>query len=513
MFDDTGGDITTTGNVGVGVTDPDVALEIYEAGTQLKLSYDTTNYANIAVDSAGGLSMVPAVSNATTTIGSGTETLRIDSSGNVGVGVTAPAYQLQLSTDSAAKPGTSSWTVASDERLKDVNGDFTRGLAALSGLYPVYFNYKQGNELDIPSSREYVGLIAQDVQAVIPEAVKEGKEGFLSIESDAIFWTMLNAIKELAAKVGSDNITYTRDKIEVVNDTGEAQMKLSFDEENLSEFNVLADGSLSISTTGNNVNLLDENIRVCSGGACPSDLTLLEDTGNLMVENTAYIAGSLGVGTSEPQRIVDILGTQTEPQLRISYDKDLYSEFNVSAAGDLIISAQGGDISILNENLRICSDYGCPSLANEISNTGNLIVENSLLALGNMGVGGTISPDYTLDVQGTLRAYGITDASDIRLKTNVRDLQNTNVLENIQKLRGVKFEWKDSKFGVGDQIGFIAQEVEKIYPELVDTDEDGYKSVQYGKMTAVIVEAIKGLISKDNELENRIKALEDALRQ
>ncbi|MCK4918282.1 MAG: tail fiber domain-containing protein, partial [Candidatus Pacebacteria bacterium] len=437
----------------------------------------------------------------------------------VGIGDSSPSYQLELSTDSAAKPGTSSWTVSSDERLKDVNGDFTRGLDALSGLYPSYFNYKTDNDLGIPSDREYVGLIAQDVQSVIPEAVREGKEGFLSIESDAIFWTMLNAIKEIGLKVGSDNITYTRDTLQVLNGTGEPQMKLAYDEENLAEFNVSAVGDLSLSTAGKDIRLPDDNLSVCSGGACSSAASLIEGTGNLVVENVAYIAGSLGVGTAQPSRGLDVYESQSDPQFRISYDDDLYSEFNVSATGDLIISAEGGDISVLNENLRVCSDEGCPSIASQIKDSGNLVVENSLLALGNVGIGGTISPDYTLDVQGTLRAYGITDASDARLKTNIQPLIHLGVappsegisatLENVKKLRGVTFEWKNEDFGTGIQIGMIAQELEEVYPDLVSTDDSGFKSIQYGKFTAVLLEAVKDLINFGEKIEYRSARLEN----
>ena len=78
----------------------------------------------------------------------------------VGIGLTNPTYQLQLSTDSAAKPGTSTWTIASDERLKDIRAPFTRGLDALNGLNTVYFNYKKDNPLDLPSEKEYVGIKA-----------------------------------------------------------------------------------------------------------------------------------------------------------------------------------------------------------------------------------------------------------------------------------------------------------------------------------------------------------------
>ena len=122
------------------------------------------------------------------------------SGGNVGIGLPNPTYQLQLSTDSAAKPGTSTWTVASDERLKDIRAPFTRGLDAINGLNAIYFNYKRDNPLELPSEREYVGIKAQDAQKVIPESVGTDEQGYLHVTNDSIIWTAVNAIKELYSK-------------------------------------------------------------------------------------------------------------------------------------------------------------------------------------------------------------------------------------------------------------------------------------------------------------------------
>ena len=120
--------------------------------------------------------------------------------GNVGIGLTNPTYQLQLSTDSAAKPGTSTWTIASDERLKDIRAPFTRGLDALNGLNTIYFNYKKDNPLGLPSKKEFVGIKAQDALKVIPEAVSTDEQGYLHVTNDSIIWTAVNAIKELYGK-------------------------------------------------------------------------------------------------------------------------------------------------------------------------------------------------------------------------------------------------------------------------------------------------------------------------
>ena len=119
--------------------------------------------------------------------------------GYVGIGTTAPNYMLHVN-GSAGKPGGGSWENASDMRLKDVNGRFTRGLDAIDQLNPVYYHYKGNNPIGIPADKEFVGLIAQDVQKVIPEAVGEYQENYLSVNNDPVIWTMLNAIKELKAE-------------------------------------------------------------------------------------------------------------------------------------------------------------------------------------------------------------------------------------------------------------------------------------------------------------------------
>jgi len=350
--------------------------------------------------------------------------------------------------------------------------------------------------------------------------------------------------------------TSTPDRIFNILEAGEnPQMKIAYDIDNFAEMQVSAVGDLLLSARGGDVKLQNENMQICSGGACPSSAGLLEGVGNLVVENTAFVAGALGVGTAQPSRSLDVYETQTNPQMRISYDEDLYSELSVSATGDLTISAEGGDVSVLNENLRVCSDDGCPTSVSALEGAGNLVVENNLLALGNVGIN-TASPSYTLDVNGTLRARGITDASDIRLKTNIQNLEKNvgmlsphmgiasphfTTLSKLQNLRGVTFEWIDDELEQGSQIGMIAQELEKEYPALVSTDEQGFKSIQYGKFTAVLLEAVKelfnwsstieyrseklegrmtelekeneGLKAKTEKLENRLRALEEVLSQ
>jgi hypothetical protein len=105
--------------------------------------------------------------------------------------------------------------------------------------------------------------------------------------------------------------------------------------------------------------------------------------------------------------------------------------------------------------------------------------------------------------------------SDERMKENVTTLSGT--LDKVKQLRGVSHTWKDTEqMGTDTQIGMIAQEVEKIYPELVGdgglpNDNEGnapMKSVNYPHLTSVLVEAIKEQQTIIDDLKTRIEALE-----
>lgn len=128
------------------------------------------------------------------------------SDGNVGIGTNNPGgYRLYVQgplavNGNADKPGGGSWGTLSDGRLKDVISEFDDGLDKIIQLQPIIYHYKKDNPVSANSETEYIGFIAQDVQKVLPQAVRLSDQGYLVIENDAILWTMLNAIKELKAE-------------------------------------------------------------------------------------------------------------------------------------------------------------------------------------------------------------------------------------------------------------------------------------------------------------------------
>jgi hypothetical protein len=100
---------------------------------------------------------------------------------------------------------------------------------------------------------------------------------------------------------------------------------------------------------------------------------------------------------------------------------------------------------------------------------------------------------------GTITATAFTATSDKSLKTNIETISDP--LEKVSRLRGVNFNWKEDG---SKQIGLIAQEVESILPEVVNTSEDGIKSVAYGNVVALLIEAIKAQQEQITQLQNAL---------
>ncbi len=114
-------------------------------------------------------------------------------------------------------------------------------------------------------------------------------------------------------------------------------------------------------------------------------------------------------------------------------------------------------------------------------------------------------------VVGTAKSAGWSTYSDARLKENIETV--SNALDKVTRLRGVNYEWRadaENRVGpmTGRHLGMIAQEVETVVPEVVDTSDDGYKSINYDNLTGLLVEAIKDQQEMIKAQAARIRALE-----
>ena len=217
--------INSSGNVGIGTATPTQRLDI--RGGDLQISRGA---AAVAADGAINFGNSAAnyiysgnSSNIMVFATNSNERIRITSAGDVGIGTASPSFQLQLSTDSAAKPTTALWTIVSDSRIKTETGEYTKGLDAVCALRPVTYHYN-GTAGFVDDGKESISIIAQEAMQHFPECVgtfevlinedDEEKTELFNWNGHALIFALVNAVKEL--KVMNETLAARMEQIEGV---------------------------------------------------------------------------------------------------------------------------------------------------------------------------------------------------------------------------------------------------------------------------------------------------------
>jgi hypothetical protein len=133
--------------------------------------------------------------------------------------------------------------------------------------------------------------------------------------------------------------------------------------------------------------------------------------------------------------------------------------------------------------------------------------------LGNVAIGTTNPGGYKLYVAGAAYSTGGWNPSDARLKEKIAPIEGA--LSSVLALRGISFEWRRNEFpdmGLpeGRHYGFVAQDVERVLPEVVKEGPGGDKAVAYNEIIPVLVESLRELNAENESLKQRIEALEVA---
>jgi len=220
--------VTGQGKVGIGTASPARALTVaateavasliegtsasgtfldfgnsnYHAGSLARVGIDGSGDMQVGAPGAGGDLQLLTASSTRLTI--------LNTNGNVGIGLTSPAYQIQLSTDSAAKPSTNTWTIASDARIKTETGEYTKGLDAVLSLRPVTYRYN-GKAGMVDDGEDKISIIAQEAVNAFPECVgsymtmlnedDDEETEVLNWNGHALTFALVNSIKELTARL------------------------------------------------------------------------------------------------------------------------------------------------------------------------------------------------------------------------------------------------------------------------------------------------------------------------
>ena len=553
---DINGSMIVSSNIGIGTTNPIVSLEVWSSnaillpkGSNLSRPEGVTGYIRYNTEtqtfegfgageqwgSLGGVKNVAGDTFITAEYTPGNndrslhfytcnlEQLTIDSNGNVGIGTTQPLNKLEIVGKAIITDKLGIGTYLPNYSV-DINGDVNLSgdirkngtILGLSGdsLWTSNIDggiyYTNGN-LGIGT---YIPMNALDVYGDI-------------YTTGTLTCANLSVIGDF---VTMNTITSNTEQMVITNNgTGPALKVIQTGNNSVAEFYDNESGvAMYIGNLGN----------VGIGTITPGQKLHVE--GNIIANGTigcsnVYADGLIGIGTNTPTQKLDVRGNiyssgnitcsnvyadgrmglvTINPTEKLDVRGNIYSSGTITCSNISII----GDFVTMNtvtsntEQIVITNDGTGPAL--KVTQSGNNSVaefydKESGIAmyignLGNVGIGTTNM------TAGKLVVYGgdiycqedIVGGSDIRYKTNIRTIENS--IEIINSLRGVRYDRVSNNKA---SFGVIAQEVEKIIPEVIRTDIGDYKGVVYTQIIPILIEAIK-------KLEERICVLEgDKLSQ
>jgi hypothetical protein len=191
--------------------------------------------------------------------------------------------------------------------------------------------------------------------------------------------------------------------------------------------------------------------------------------------------GKIGIGNVNPTiGVLEVNSSTSAPQVVV---------FQRSTTDYSRITFRNGSSAAANRFWDLAGTTDPTAASNDKFNIYNNTVGDILSIRGN---GNAI-------LMGTL-----TQSSDARLKTNIQPLKSS--IQNIRQLNGYTYNWKENNRDKEKQIGVLAQEVQKIYPELVNQDEKGVLSVNYIGLVPVLIEGIK---EQQKQIEEQTKELQE----
>jgi len=503
---------------------------------------------------------------------SNTEKLRITSDGNVGIGATTPAAKLEINSgtgptdqallvsDYASLPVNTDFTAQIStygQNSSELNGSKS-GLYVQAGFNRnvdiARFSSIGTSFVDVPrmviKDSGNVGIGTGSPQARLHVSNDQGgSTGRILFDADVTsgYDALIDATDtglEFTAQSSSRGFVFNTGSSPTpkvsISPAGNVGIGTS-SPNHLLHLSSAGSTVLNVEATGAN----DSRVRITAGDANISYVEFADtsdiDTGEIRYEHSTNnmqfrvngnaeamridSSGNVGIGTSSPDRLVHIQkgdagSAVSDGNTALMIENNSHAIIQMASPNNVSARILFGDPEDADAG-RLTYDHSLNALLIHVNASEAMRINSS----GNVGIG-TISPATALHVVGTARVSTLAgtgnravysapsgsltnSSSDGTLKTNVTTLGSQ--LEVVKQLNPISFNWIDTEErGEQLEIGFIAQEVQPLVPEVIGVNSDETLSVDYPKMVATLTKALQEAIAKIETLETKVAALEAA---
>jgi hypothetical protein len=248
----------------------------------------------------------------------------------------------------------------------------------------------------------------------------------------------------------------------------------------------------------------------------------INDNHQTIDQGTTFLAiredGRIGMGTEAPYTRLEIVNQQASGKFLFNLDQKVNPALGIlnlrpgSRENYLTVGADNSHAILVTDSqfgflFKAGNEFGTNDSQIDV-NQGRTLVSIRPEGTGRLGIGKQ-AMDYELDVNGLSRTFTLYQDTDASRMTKVDDLEG--VLEVLQQLHPVTFEWNSASGfrDCGEQIGFLAHEVDDVFPQVVRTASDGTKAVAYQNLVPVVVQALKELIAARNSTQDQLDTLRD----
>lgn len=279
------------------------------------------------------------------------------------------------------------------------------------------------------------------------------------------------------------------------------------------ELRFFANSNINISTNNNNLNInsrtfFSDFISINSNDFIPNSNEKLVVNGISIFNSNVIINGRIGgnfildsdTSFSERNKLpASVLNTRPNSGLSSNSTNQIF--VNIDTTTGLVLNNNIIGLNPIIPNIQTYGKIVIGDITTDVANysfyTNSNSKFNKSVIIGSNATSTSINlNDYILNINGNMGITGnIFNASDSNLKTNIETYPNA--LNKILKCRGVLYEFKED---YKKNIGVIAQEIEEIIPEIVETTSNGIKNVNYLGFIGIIIEAIKELNNKIDNL-------------